>query len=43
MDSYETSWTIVHKLCRAMVRPDRDLLSGLVEVDETYVGGRGRA
>ena len=24
---------------RAMVRPDRDLLTGEVEVDETFVGG----
>ena len=39
LGSYETAWTIVHKLRHAMVRPDRDLLSGLVEVDETYVGG----
>ena len=39
LGSYETAWTIVHKLRRAMVRPERDLLSGLVEVDETYVGG----
>ena len=39
LGSYETAWTILHKLRRAMVRPDRDLLSGLVEVDETYVGG----
>ena len=29
----------MHKLRRAMVRPDRDLLEGLVEVDETYFGG----
>lgn len=36
---YETVWTWLHKLRRAMVRPDRDLLSGEVEVDETYVGG----
>jgi transposase-like protein len=37
--SYETAWTWLHKLRRAMVRPGRDLLSGAVEVDETYVGG----
>lgn len=37
--SYETAWTWLHKLRRAMVRPGRDLLSGTVEVDETYVGG----
>lgn len=37
---YETVWTWLHKLRRAMVRPDRDRLSGTVEVDETYVGGK---
>lgn len=37
--SYQTAWTWLHKLRRAMVRPDRDRLSGRVEVDETYVGG----
>ena len=37
--SYQTAWTWLHKLRRAMVRPDRDRLSGLVEVDETFVGG----
>jgi hypothetical protein len=37
--SYETAWTWLHKFCRAMVRPGRDLLTGRVEVDECYVGG----
>jgi len=37
--SYQTAWTWLHKLRRAMVRPDRDRLHGYVEVDETYVGG----
>jgi len=37
--SYETAWTWLHKLRRAMVRPDRDRLSGWVEIDETMVGG----
>lgn len=36
---YETVWTWLHKLRRAMVRPGRDQLSGEVEVDETFVGG----
>jgi transposase-like protein len=36
---YETVWTMLHKLRRAMVRPGRDRLRGTVEVDETYVGG----
>ena len=39
LGSYETAWTWLHKLRRAMVRPGRDSLSGTVEVDETYVGG----
>lgn len=37
--SYETAWTWLHKLRRAMVRPGRDRLTGWVEVDETMVGG----
>lgn len=37
--SYQTAWTWLHKLRRAMVRPGRDMLRGRVEVDETYVGG----
>jgi len=40
LGSYETAWAHLHKLRRAMVRPGRDLLSGLVEVEEGYVGGR---
>lgn len=39
LGSYQTAWAMMHKLRRAMVRPDRDRLSGVVEVDETYVGG----
>lgn len=39
LGSYRTAWTWLHKLRRAMVRPDRDKLQGLVEVDEAYIGG----
>ena len=39
LGSYQTAWTWLHKLRRAMVRPGRDRLTGRVEVDETYVGG----
>jgi transposase-like protein len=39
LGSYETAWTWLHKLRRAMVRPGRDSLQGTVDVDETYVGG----
>jgi transposase-like protein/ribosomal protein L37AE/L43A len=37
--SYQTAWAWLHKLRRAMVRPERERLAGWVEVDETYVGG----
>ena len=37
--SYEASWTWLHKLRRAMVRDGREKLSGIVEMDETYIGG----
>lgn len=39
LGSYHTAWEWLHKLRRAMVRPNRDKLSGVVEVDETFVGG----
>jgi len=39
LGSYKTAWALLHKLRRAMVRPGRDRLRGVVEVDETYWGG----
>ena len=38
LGSYRTAWTMLHKLRRAMVRPDRDQLRGVVEVDEAFWG-----
>jgi len=38
--SYETAWAWLHKLRRAMVRPDRELLTGIVELDQSFLGGR---
>ncbi|MBK1725370.1 IS1595 family transposase, partial [Thiocystis violacea] len=38
--SYQTAWAILHRLRSVLVRPDRDRLSGMVEVDETYIGGQ---
>ena len=43
LSSYESAWALMHKLRRAMVRPDRAALSGFVEVDETFVGAREHA
>src|SRR3954467_6967942 len=39
LGSYQTAWSWLHKLRKAMVRPDREPLAGRVEADETYVGG----
>jgi len=39
LKSYQTAWTWLHKIRRAMIRPGRDRLSGVVEIDETFVGG----
>ncbi len=39
LGSYRTAWAWLHKLRHAMVRPNRDLLEGVVEVDEAWVGG----
>src|SRR3989339_43646 len=39
LGSYRTAWIWLHKLRYAMVRPGRDRLAGVVEVDETYIGG----
>jgi transposase-like protein len=37
--SYQTAWSWLHKIRKAMVRPDRAPLAGRVEADETHVGG----
>jgi len=37
--SYETAWAWLLKLRRVMNRPERDKLTGNVEVDETFIGG----
>ena len=39
LSSYETAWTWLHKIRKAMVNPNRAKLSGDVEIDETYIGG----
>ena len=38
--SYHTAWEWLYRLRHAMVRPGRDRISGTIEVDETYVGGK---
>lgn len=35
----DTAWFLLHRLRQGMVRDNRDPLSGVVEADETHVGG----
>src|SRR5712691_12774353 len=37
--NYETAFQMLHKLRAAMVKEGQDRLRGVVEVDETYIGG----
>jgi transposase-like protein len=38
--SYKTAWYLCHRIRAAMMQADRPMLSGKVEMDETYVGGK---
>jgi transposase-like protein len=37
--SYQTAWTMLHKLRSCMVNPNREPLKDAVEIDESYIGG----
>jgi hypothetical protein len=37
--SYRTAWKMLHRYRIAMVRSEREQLSGIIEVDESLVGG----
>lgn len=39
LGSYRTAWYILGRLRKAMVNDNREMLEGLIEVDEAYVGG----
>lgn len=39
LGSYQTAWTMLHKYRTVMATDGRRLLSGRVEVDETFIGG----
>jgi transposase-like protein len=42
--SYKAAWFMMHRLRYAMAEgPLRNLLDGIVEMDETYVGGKSKA
>lgn len=39
LSRYETAYQMLHKIRSAMVNPEREPLHGVVEIDETYLGG----
>lgn len=39
LGSYQTAWTMLHRFRGATVRPKREKLAGIVEMDETFIGG----
>src|SRR6202521_2659914 len=38
--SYKTAWYMCHRIRAALAKRDFDKLGGIVEMDETYVGGK---
>jgi transposase-like protein len=40
--SYKTAWYLCHRIRAAMAACDKPMLDGKIEMDETYVGGRGK-
>jgi hypothetical protein len=38
--SYKTAWYLCHRIRAAMREAENTMLTGTVEIDETYVGGR---
>jgi transposase-like protein len=41
--AYKTAWYLCHRIRAAMMEEGSELLSGVVEADETYIGGKLRA
>jgi transposase-like protein len=39
---YRTAWYLAHRIRKAMVESEPQKLAGIVEVDETYIGGKQR-
>ena len=40
--SYKTAWYMCHRIRTALVERDMDKLGGIVEVDETFIGGKAK-
>ncbi|MGA2481848.1 MAG: IS1595 family transposase [Candidatus Acidiferrales bacterium] len=39
---YKTAWYLCHRIRSAMIESQKELLKGIVEIDETYIGGKPR-
>jgi transposase-like protein len=40
--SYQTAWHMVHRIREGMEQKGASLMSGVLEMDETYIGGRAK-
>lgn len=40
--SYKTAWYLCHRIRAAMAEVEKPMLDGQIEIDETYIGGRGK-
>lgn len=40
--AYQTAWHLCHRIRKAVADADTELLSGIIEVDETYIGGKAK-
>jgi len=41
LGSYQTAWTWLHRIRRAMTSENKEKLKGCTQIDETFVGGEG--
>jgi transposase-like protein len=40
--SYKTAWYLCHRIRSAMIESQRPMMDGILEIDETYIGGKAR-
>jgi transposase-like protein len=39
---YKTAWYLCHRIRSAMIESQRTMMDGVLEIDETYIGGKAR-